>query len=79
MTTDLKTNYDTEKNNSDVEKIKNRLKQNFEVYDLRLWFGARVNALRASSSIRNRNNFGSRFFNSQVFPTSLYQPLCYHT
>ena len=30
MTTDLKTNYDGKTNISDVEKIKNRRKQNFE-------------------------------------------------
>jgi len=30
MTNDLKTNYDAETNNSDVEKIKNRRKQNLQ-------------------------------------------------
>jgi len=30
MTTDLKTNYDAETSTSDVKKIRNRRKQNFE-------------------------------------------------
>ena len=57
MTTDLKTNYDAETNTSDVEKITNRHKQNFE---------DKANNMQLDKEDSQRSNLNNKYLSSTL-------------